>query len=882
MRMNRPSFLQIFVLWLGIFLISKTDNFAQSQNIIWEGYPVYSEILPDGNILHLSDSSGFLLPVITDTEGTLIARPGNLGTYSTEVPCVTKTPPGTYLFSRDGELLKYSIQGELVSTVSLENIPDNFQTKDSYGFGNLLTGGYVGVFKDDDMTSGGINLVFLDLAGYVMTMIPIESNLARYELKDAKISNDSEAGFNVEFIFSSGTEEEYQIRKIDAFGNIKWSGNILTTGEHFLSLKNMYSFEKSDLSMLNFSDRNDFKKGHFKAFNFDKVGNILFEKTFPENPENDNRKIIGHAAQIIDNQDFAFIYESFRNTETPDDELGIFVEKIAEPGNFIERTFTKGFAVQDNRIASQRPSMFKNEMGCYTLFSAKDGNMISSEPTTQNCGPQSLEPIDLELTLEAGTLTPEIYQDLPIFLTISNTGTGKAENIDVHMPLADELAFSGVEIPRGDFNNISGFWSIPELEAGESLELKINLFTLSVEQISVFAQVTAADQLDDDSTPDNNFSGIAEEDDEALVVLNSVGGLPDLFIENIEVIGDFFADSTSTLTFDLGNRGTDPAIGEYEIAAYFSTNRTLNDTDENIGVALAENTPIGQLSGQMIDIKIPAQIAAGNYFIILKADDLEVIIEANETNNVFAKAITVKGQTTGVPTMPDLEVEITSFEPTFDIFIPTNFTVKISNKGGEEATDIIVAFPFPDEMAFVEAFSSDGEFNYWLKHWNIEKLAPNQSQTLTITLFPIADSQPVILFAQVTQALPGDFDSTPGNADCCIAREDDEAAVTIIPNRSVAPRSSSLQNFKHKSLSVLKMYPNPATDFIQVKAFSNEEFINYLLVDSKGSILQKGIVEGTGVQDWKFDISNLPGGFYGILFQTAGKIERTSFLKVRE
>jgi len=203
MRMNRPSFLLFWALLIGLIIIKPTDLHSQTQQtFIWKGYPVYSEKLPDGNLLHISDSLGFLIPS------------GNWGEYSVETPGITKTPEGAYLFNRDGEVFKYSLQGEKISSFLLDRVPAEFEIKSSFGIGNLLTGGFMTVVKNKDVISGGINILFLDLLGNVMSMIPIESNLPRYELKEAKIYNDSEAGFNVEFIFTSGMEDEYQIYKI--------------------------------------------------------------------------------------------------------------------------------------------------------------------------------------------------------------------------------------------------------------------------------------------------------------------------------------------------------------------------------------------------------------------------------------------------------------------------------------------------------------------------------------------------------------------------------------------------------------------------------------------------------------------------------------------
>ena len=295
---------------------------------------------------------------------------------------------------------------------------------------------------------------------------------------------------------------------------------------------------------------------------------------------------------------------------------------------------------------------------------------------------------------------------------------------------------------------------------------------------------------------------------------------------------------------------------------------------------MASNTPIGILSGQLAEVDLPSNLMAGNYFLILKIDNQDILQELNEDNNFFAKRISVEGSTTVIVDQPDLEISIEGESTTYDIYRPYIVNIILENKGGRPSRDVIVAFPFPEEMAFVESNSSTGEFNNILKHWNIPFIEGQSTQTLTVTIFPLDDSKPVPLFTQVTQGFPADYDSEPGNAECCTAQEDDEAVITVIPSTLNFRNSSPRELIYHKSLSVLNTFPNPTIENLNVNAFSNLENIDYLIVNAQGQVVQSGEVTGKSLQTWTFSLTDLKGGFYSLLFRTNAKIEKVPFIKM--
>ncbi|MGB0930861.1 MAG: T9SS type A sorting domain-containing protein, partial [Chitinophagales bacterium] len=141
-------------------------------------------------------------------------------------------------------------------------------------------------------------------------------------------------------------------------------------------------------------------------------------------------------------------------------------------------------------------------------------------------GDTNPEGVDLELQYEAASPTFNRWQKVNYTITIENKGTESATNVVVSTPIPTGLAFTSRTMSKGSFNLFFQTWTILELAAGETATLDLVLFTLANTPITNFAQVKSLDQIDVDSTPDNNATTIPQEDDEAAVTItpNSGGG----------------------------------------------------------------------------------------------------------------------------------------------------------------------------------------------------------------------------------------------------------------------------------------------------------------------------------------------------------------------
>ena len=132
---------------------------------------------------------------------------------------------------------------------------------------------------------------------------------------------------------------------------------------------------------------------------------------------------------------------------------------------------------------------------------------------------------DLDLTLTADTEGLPLWGYVKFTLTITNRGISKATGIRTQwlppykrVPNGPEPFANvggGAYSSKGVYNSWTGLWSIDELGAGESATVNVHLFVLqNTVNVSQSAQVTACNESDLDSSP-NNMTATSTEDDEA-------------------------------------------------------------------------------------------------------------------------------------------------------------------------------------------------------------------------------------------------------------------------------------------------------------------------------------------------------------------------------
>ncbi len=126
---------------------------------------------------------------------------------------------------------------------------------------------------------------------------------------------------------------------------------------------------------------------------------------------------------------------------------------------------------------------------------------------------------DLSLTKVVDNAIPDVGSNITFTLTVSNAGHSDATGVAVGDLLPNGYTFFSASTATGIYTSGTGVWAIGSIANGGSATLTITASVNATGDFTNVAQVTAADQNDPDSTPNNN---IATEDDQDRSATTSV------------------------------------------------------------------------------------------------------------------------------------------------------------------------------------------------------------------------------------------------------------------------------------------------------------------------------------------------------------------------
>lgn len=161
--------------------------------------------------------------------------------------------------------------------------------------------------------------------------------------------------------------------------------------------------------------------------------------------------------------------------------------------------------------------------------------------------------IDLELSIDSDNSNLPQYESSTFTFKLENKGQIEATGVSVAIELGEQaVQVGGSEVETSVGNYVAGKWADVTVPVGGSATLTLELFNLSF-QLQLFTQVTAAEQEDIDSTPDNGSCCVANEDDEAV------------FDANASLACDFFRSYASLATEDFPNISLEETSDTYRL-----------------------------------------------------------------------------------------------------------------------------------------------------------------------------------------------------------------------------------------------------------------------------------------------------------------------------
>ena len=177
-------------------------------------------------------------------------------------------------------------------------------------------------------------------------------------------------------------------------------------------------------------------------------------------------------------------------------------------------------------------------------------NDTSSDPTTV------VSSADLSLSKTVNNPNPIQGQNVTFTITLTNTGPSNATNVAVTDALPVGLTFVSATPSVGTYTSGTGVWSVASLASGASVTLQIVARVVNTGTITNTAQVTASDQPDPDSTPNNNN---AAEDDQAGASIGAAAPPSIGLVKSVTPSGTQRPGTDLTYTIAFSNTGGAPA-----------------------------------------------------------------------------------------------------------------------------------------------------------------------------------------------------------------------------------------------------------------------------------------------------------------------------------
>lgn len=296
------------------------------------------------------------------------------------------------------------------------------------------------------------------------------------------------------------------------------------------------------------------------------------------------------------------------------------------------------------------------------------------------------------------------------------------------------------------------------------------------------------------------------------ISIAGIAALPDFVTTNPIAPATAVIGNATTMGCTLSNIGTASATAS-RLKYYLSTDNTYSSNDVYVG-----QQNVGVLSnGSAINLNqiftIPPAMTVGNYFVLYVSDANGEVVELNEANNNSSKPITLTNTSSS---LTDLSLSITATPTTIPSNSSTFIVLSIQNNSATNATDIVVSFPKPVNLAYEGQSTSMGTYSYWGDAWTIPSLAAGQTASLQLSLYSINSSGSVLVFAQIQSADQPDIDSTPNNNVSNTPFEDDETATTL-SFTPAANKTATADGSSDQPTTAYRFYPNPAHQQLHIE-----------------------------------------------------------------
>ena len=389
--------------------------------------------------------------------------------------------------------------------------------------------------------------------------------------------------------------------------------------------------------------------------------------------------------------------------------------------------------------------------------------------------------VDLEVTKTVDVSAPNVGDDVTFTVVLANRGPDTATGVVVTDVLPAGLTYRSHVTGAGTYDAATGAWTVSDpVAAGGSTTLTLTARVDALGTATNTAEVTAQDQVDQDSTPANGVAG--EDDQDSAVVTPQAADL-----SLTKTVDDATPDVGDTVTFivTVANSGPDDATGVEVVDALPAGLRYVGDDaggdyDPATGLWSPGTLAIGATSSLTVTAEVAASGTITNGAQVAAVDQADP--DSVPGNDVLTEDDQDEVALTVAPAA-DLRVAKGVDDPNPNVGDTVTFTVTLTNDGPDDATGVELTDTPSAGLTVTTATAATGTYDGTTGVWSVPTLAAGASTTLTITT-TVDATGPQRNAAEVTAVDQFDPDSTPGNG---VAGEDDQAAAAL--NAQVADLS---------------------------------------------------------------------------------------------
>jgi uncharacterized repeat protein (TIGR01451 family) len=379
--------------------------------------------------------------------------------------------------------------------------------------------------------------------------------------------------------------------------------------------------------------------------------------------------------------------------------------------------------------------------------------------------PTDVDPVaDLRLTKVVDNPNPSLGDTIIYTVTVTNDGPNTATNVEVTDQIPAGLTFVSATPSQGSYNPVTGIWTVGTLNNGASATLIIQAIVSSLGTITNTAEVTASDQLDPDSTPNNNDPN---EDDQATVT--TPAQLADLSLQKTVDNPTPGVGSTITFTITVQNNGpntaTNVAVQDQLPAGLTLVSATPSQGSYNpvTGVWAVGTLANGATATLTLVATVNAPGVITNIAEVIGVDQPDP--DSVPNNNDPAEDDQDEAPINGQPA--DLTIT-KSHAGSFAVGQTGTYTLTVTNIGAGSTTGVItVTDTLPTGLTFVSGVGPGWTCSAALQIvtcTNLGPLAPGASTTITLTVSVSSAALPSVTNSS-TVTTPGDGDPTNNTDD---------------------------------------------------------------------------------------------------------------------